>query len=78
MALTANVADFKLLSMFLQKNDKTTYLLKPGTSQNDLKPAKTSRNQPKRSETSQNHTKNMRNDRKRSKISKLGKSGIFY
>ena len=55
--------------------DKLPYLLKPGTSQNDQKLAKTSRDDPKPSITT---PKKLRNHPKRPKISKLGKSRIFY
>ena len=51
------------------------YLLKPGTSQNDPKPAKTSRNNPKPVKTT---PEKLRNDPKRTKILKLEKSEIFY
>ena len=54
------------------------YLLKPGTSQNDPKPAKTTRNDPKRPKISQSTPKKLRNDSKRPTILKLGKYGIFH
>ena len=55
--------------VFLYKSGTIeTYLLKPGTSQNDMKPA----------QTSQNNLQKLRNDPKRPKVSKLGKSGVFY
>ena len=47
------------------------YLLKPGKSQNEPKPAVTTRNQPK-------WPKILSNKPKRPNISKLGKFGIFY
>ena len=53
------------------------YLRKPETSQSGPKPAKTRRNQTKRTKTSPNNLK-LQNDPKRPKISKLGKSGIFF
>ena len=43
----------------------------------NLERAKTSRNQPKRLETNWNDPQKLWNDPKQSKISKLGKSGIF-
>ena len=46
-------------------------MLKPGTSQNDQKPAETSRNERKQ-------PPKMRNDPKRPKTSKMRKSWIFY
>ena len=46
--------------------------------QNEPKRPDTSQKEPKRTETSQNDPNKLGNDPKRPKISKLGKSGIFY
>ena len=53
------------------------YLLKPGTSQNNPKPAKTSQNETKRPKTSRKDPPKLRNDPKRPKIPKLVKYRIF-
>ena len=53
------------------------YLLKPGTSQNNPKPAKTSQNETKRHKTSRKDPPKLRNDPKRPKIPKLVKYRIF-
>ena len=53
------------------------YLLKPGTCQNNPKPAKTSQNETKRPKTSRKDPPKLRNDPKRPKIPKLVKYRIF-
>ena len=50
--------DFISKMLQVENETKASYLLKPGTSQNNLKPAKRTRIQPERSKTSQNDPKN--------------------
>ena len=52
----------KMTSISYQR--KYSYLLKPGTSQSEPKPAKTSWNQPKQPEASRNDPQKLRNDQK--------------
>ena len=52
-------------------------LTKTGISRKQAKQAETRQKEPKLAKTSRNDFQKMRNDPKRLKISKLGKSGIF-
>ena len=66
--------DFISKMLQVENETKALYLLKPGTRQNNPKPAKRTQIQAKRSKTSQNDPKKLLNNPKQPKISKFSTS----